>query len=122
MVAPPRKSLLKHPADAPERVASRPAWIEPCLPQLVTAAPSGSGWMHEIKHGGYRAVSVVEVGAAPRISSARTASLTSSPFTPRLHAAAHTKFPGSNLAFSRDRDGANLVARTYDACRYSSDV
>ena len=29
-------------------------FIEPCLPSLATKPPSGSEWLHEIKHDGYR--------------------------------------------------------------------
>ena len=29
-------------------------FIKPCLPSKVTKAPSGSLWVHEIKHDGYR--------------------------------------------------------------------
>src|SRR5436305_9144947 len=28
--------------------------IEPCLPSPAKALPSGSGWLHEIKHDGFR--------------------------------------------------------------------
>jgi bifunctional non-homologous end joining protein LigD len=28
--------------------------IEPCLPSPATAPPSGPGWLHEIKHDGFR--------------------------------------------------------------------
>jgi ATP-dependent DNA ligase len=28
--------------------------IEPCLPLPAKAPPSGSGWIHEIKHDGFR--------------------------------------------------------------------
>jgi len=31
-----------------------PGWIEPCLPILVSKAPSGSEWVYEIKWDGYR--------------------------------------------------------------------
>jgi len=31
-----------------------PGFIEPCLPTLAHAAPSGPQWVHEIKHDGYR--------------------------------------------------------------------
>ena len=31
-----------------------PGFIEPCLPTLGHAVPSGSRWVHEIKHDGYR--------------------------------------------------------------------
>jgi bifunctional non-homologous end joining protein LigD len=29
-------------------------FIEPCLPSLADCPPSGSGWIHEIKHDGFR--------------------------------------------------------------------
>jgi len=32
---------------------SRPRF-EPCLPRFVKAPPSGDGWLHEIKHDGFR--------------------------------------------------------------------
>ena len=31
-----------------------PGVIEPCLPSPAKAAPSGLGWIHEIKHDGFR--------------------------------------------------------------------
>jgi bifunctional non-homologous end joining protein LigD len=31
-----------------------PGFIEPCLPTLGVKPPSGAGWVHEIKHDGYR--------------------------------------------------------------------
>jgi bifunctional non-homologous end joining protein LigD len=31
-----------------------PAVIEPCLPSLGEQPPTGPGWVHEIKHDGYR--------------------------------------------------------------------
>jgi bifunctional non-homologous end joining protein LigD len=33
---------------------SRAAFIEPCLPSPADHPPSGSNWIHEIKHDGYR--------------------------------------------------------------------
>lgn len=32
----------------------RPGFIEPCLPSPANAPPSGAGWLHEIKHDGFR--------------------------------------------------------------------
>jgi bifunctional non-homologous end joining protein LigD len=29
-------------------------FIEPCLPRRTTEPPAGSGWLHEIKHDGFR--------------------------------------------------------------------
>ena len=29
-------------------------FVEPCLPSLARNIPSGPGWIHEIKHDGYR--------------------------------------------------------------------
>ncbi len=34
--------------------AHKAAFIEPCLPTVAIAPPSGAGWIHEIKHDGYR--------------------------------------------------------------------
>jgi bifunctional non-homologous end joining protein LigD len=31
-----------------------PGFIEPCLPSAAEHPPSGSGWLHEIKHDGFR--------------------------------------------------------------------
>jgi ATP-dependent DNA ligase len=33
---------------------SHTAFIEPCLPSPADRPPSGSNWIHEIKHYGYR--------------------------------------------------------------------
>jgi bifunctional non-homologous end joining protein LigD len=40
----------------------RPAFIEPMLPTLVEEAPEGDGWIHEIKHDGYRSQIVIDAG------------------------------------------------------------
>jgi bifunctional non-homologous end joining protein LigD len=37
-----------------ERVAPRLGIIEPCLPSSARVPPSGPGWLHEIKHDGFR--------------------------------------------------------------------
>jgi len=37
-----------------ERVAPRLGITEPCLPSSAKAPPSGAGWLHEIKHDGFR--------------------------------------------------------------------
>jgi ATP-dependent DNA ligase len=34
--------------------ADRASFIEPCLPSPADGPPSGSNWIHEIKHDGYR--------------------------------------------------------------------
>ena len=39
-------------------------WIEPCIPTLVKTPPIGSDWLHEIKHDGYRTISVIVRGRA----------------------------------------------------------
>jgi bifunctional non-homologous end joining protein LigD len=33
--------------------AERASFIEPCLPSPADKPPSGSNWIHEIKHDGY---------------------------------------------------------------------
>jgi bifunctional non-homologous end joining protein LigD len=37
-----------------ERTRPGPGIIEPCLPSPAKAPPSGPGWLHEIKHDGFR--------------------------------------------------------------------
>jgi bifunctional non-homologous end joining protein LigD len=39
---------------APKR--QPPGFIEPCIPTLVSQPPVGPGWVHEIKHDGYRLI------------------------------------------------------------------
>ena len=39
---------------SPSPARHPPGFIEPCLPTLGHAVPSGSQWVHEIKHDGYR--------------------------------------------------------------------
>jgi bifunctional non-homologous end joining protein LigD len=36
------------------RTASRPITFEPCVPTQADRPPSGLGWVHEIKHDGFR--------------------------------------------------------------------
>jgi hypothetical protein len=38
----------------PERTSPGLGIIEPCLPSPAKAPPSGPGWLHEIKHDGFR--------------------------------------------------------------------
>jgi ATP-dependent DNA ligase len=37
-----------------KRLAAEARFIEPCLPSPAEKPPSGSNWIHEIKHDGYR--------------------------------------------------------------------
>ena len=37
-----------------ERTRPGSGIIEPCLPSPAKAPPSGAGWLHEIKHDGFR--------------------------------------------------------------------
>ena len=37
-----------------ERLSADSGFIEPCLPSPADKPPSGSNWIHEIKHDGYR--------------------------------------------------------------------
>jgi hypothetical protein len=36
--------------------ADRASFIEPCLPSPAGKPPSGSNWIHEIKHDGFRLI------------------------------------------------------------------
>jgi ATP-dependent DNA ligase len=46
--------LIKHPMSLRERTRPGLGIIEPCLPSPAKAPPSGPGWLHEIKHDGFR--------------------------------------------------------------------
>jgi hypothetical protein len=35
-------------------ISGPPRWIKPQLTRLVDEAPTGDGWLHEIKYDGYR--------------------------------------------------------------------
>ena len=37
----------------------RAGFIEPCLPSPADHPPSGSSWIHEIKHDGYRLITTM---------------------------------------------------------------
>jgi ATP-dependent DNA ligase len=45
-------------------------FVDPCLPTLAAKPPSGPGWVHEIKHDGYRLI-VRERKARPARGSRR---------------------------------------------------
>jgi bifunctional non-homologous end joining protein LigD len=45
-------------------------FIDPCIPTLAAKPPSGSGWVHEIKHDGYRLI-VRRDGEAVRLFTRR---------------------------------------------------
>ena len=45
-------------------------FIEPCIPTAARVPPSGLGWLHEIKHDGYRLVTRLE-GSRARLFSRR---------------------------------------------------
>jgi ATP-dependent DNA ligase len=38
------------------RTASSPIVFEPCIPTQADQPPTGPGWLHEIKHDGFRLV------------------------------------------------------------------
>jgi len=44
-------------SEEPERMAL-PRILLPCLPVPVLVPPSGTGWIHEIKHDGFRIIAV----------------------------------------------------------------
>jgi len=53
-----------------ERCRSGPGIIEPCLPSPAKAPPSGLGWLHEIKHDGFRILARRNVGGVQLITRA----------------------------------------------------
>lgn len=51
-----------------ERVARRIGAIEPCLPSPAKHPPAGQGWLHEIKHDGFRLIARREPGRVRLLS------------------------------------------------------
>jgi bifunctional non-homologous end joining protein LigD len=45
-------------------VTAHLGFIQPQLPTLVDQPPEGDGWIHEVKHDGYRTLLVIEGGEA----------------------------------------------------------
>ncbi|WP_288936441.1 DNA ligase D [Sphingomonas sp. GV3] len=62
--ATPGTSRRRRRASPASAEAKAPAFIEPQLCTLVEAVPAGSGWMHEVKYDGYRALVAVAGGQA----------------------------------------------------------
>jgi len=48
--------LMRSPLARDRR--SPPGFIRPALPVLATKVPSGDGWLHEVKHDGFRIVAL----------------------------------------------------------------
>src|ERR1700674_2105862 len=57
------------PTDMAKRVLPA-GFIEPCIPILAAKPPHGAGWVHEIKHDGYRLI-VRREGARVRLFTRR---------------------------------------------------
>ena len=85
------------------RVNPAPGFIEPCLPTVAPAPPSGELWLHEIKHDGYRLM-VKRHGDAIRIYTRRGAD-----WTHRFPAIVATA--RKLKAFSFHIDGEGVVCR-----------
>jgi len=61
--AQPTKALAASPRRALARTSDPlPQFVPPELASLVAAPPEGSGWMHEVKYDGYRAIAAVGGG------------------------------------------------------------
>jgi bifunctional non-homologous end joining protein LigD len=57
-----RKSSVDAAKIAKAKAAPMPGYIEPSLATAAETAPSGAGWLHEIKHDGYRLQAHLENG------------------------------------------------------------
>ena len=58
-----RRKPAVDPATIPKaKAGTMPGFIEPTLPTATGRAPSGAGWLHEIKHDGYRIQAHLENG------------------------------------------------------------
>src|SRR5262249_15699223 len=56
------KPVVDPPAIAKPKAGAMPGYSEPSLPMATEKAPSGGGWVHEIKHDGYRIQAHLENG------------------------------------------------------------
>ncbi|MFZ5782824.1 MAG: DNA ligase D [Pseudomonadota bacterium] len=57
-----RRSLVDAAKIAKAKAAPMPGFVEPALATAADQAPSGKGWVHEIKHDGYRLQAHLENG------------------------------------------------------------
>jgi bifunctional non-homologous end joining protein LigD len=87
------KKTLTQPSPASGRGLELPAFRPPQLATLVDHVPPGSGWLHEVKYDGYRAL--VAVGGGKAKAYTRTGLDWSDRFAPIVAAA--TAIPGSAL-------------------------
>jgi bifunctional non-homologous end joining protein LigD len=53
---------MRKPQQRRANTAAPPRWIEPQLCKLVTKAPTGHRWVHEIKFDGYRMAARIDRG------------------------------------------------------------
>jgi ATP-dependent DNA ligase len=58
----PRSASLAATKRSARETPSPPRWIEPQLCNLVAKAPSGPGWVHEVKFDGYRMAARIDRG------------------------------------------------------------
>ena len=63
-----RKSAVDPTTLTKAKAGALPGFIEPTLPSPTDRAPSGRGWLHEIKHDGYRLQAHLENGRATLFS------------------------------------------------------
>src|SRR5580704_17800295 len=58
----PRSASLAATKRSQSEAPSPPRWIEPQLCKLVEKAPTGPGWVHEVKFDGYRMAARIDHG------------------------------------------------------------
>ena len=111
------------------RVIAAPGFIEPALPSVANAPPTGERWIHEIKHDGYRLM-VRRAGDRVRIYTRRGADWTQR-FPVIVHAARRIKaasFYIDGEAAVRDQNGLAIFERLHSkghdqaACLFAFDL
>jgi bifunctional non-homologous end joining protein LigD len=65
-----RFATIRYPDRIDRRRLLPPGFIEPCIPSRAPKPPAGSGWVHEVKHDGYRLI-VRRDGEAVRLFTRR---------------------------------------------------
>src|SRR5277367_2131368 len=58
------RPILLAMLSAPRELKRRVRRFQPCLPRPAKKPPAGSGWIHEIKHAGFRIVAHRDAGGA----------------------------------------------------------
>jgi ATP-dependent DNA ligase len=115
----PDIELMSHQAQASLRAFSS-RFIEPLIPTSVDQPPSGDGWLHEIKHDGFRTLLAIDRGAVTTFS--RRGHDWSKRYPRIVDAAAKLRCRFAIVdgeAIVQDENGVSHIEHLYAACASS---